>query len=148
MIIVGVLLLLGFVGSFVPVLPGPPLSYLALLISNFYKATMDWDTVIVIGVVVALITFLDFWLQVYGVKKFGGGKKATNGAIAGLLAGIFFFPPFGVLIGPFLGAYIGARMESKEGDAVKIAFGALLGFLGGTILKLGMSFYITFIIFF
>ena len=62
-------------------------------------------------------------MQIYGVKKIGGTKKAVNGSIIGLIIGIFFLPPFGIIIGPFLGAFIGARMEenSDVNKAIKIA---------------------------
>ena len=89
-------------------------------------------------------TFLDYWLQVYGVHKFGGGKKATNGTIIGMLLGLFF-PPIGIILGPFIGAYIGARMDDSVQNPLKVALGALLGFLTGTILKLGISIYIIYI---
>ena len=106
---------------------------------------MDSDTLWLLAAAVSIITFLDYWLQVYGVKKFGGGKKAINGTILGLILGLFVFPPFGVIIGPFIGAFIGAKMEAKEDStrAIKIALGALAGFLGGTILKFAVSIYIT-----
>jgi uncharacterized protein YqgC (DUF456 family) len=57
------------------------------------------------------------------------------------------FPPFGILVGAFLGAYIGAKIEANSNE-VKIAFGALWGFIAGTILKLSTSFYIIYILLF
>ena len=82
-------------------------------------------------------------------EKFGGTKKAVNGSIIGLIIGIFFLPPFGIIIGPFLGAFIGARMEenSDGNKAIKIALGALAGFFAGTMLKLSVSVYISYIVF-
>ena len=139
------LLIIGIAGSIIPVLPGPPISFLGLLIFHFFTSyQIDVDVLWLLAAAVSIITFLDYWLQVYGVKRFGGGKKAINGTILGLILGFFIFPPFGVIIGPFIGAFIGARMEVKEdlSSAMKIALGALAGFLGGTLLKFTLSIYI------
>ena len=144
-VFVVLLLIIGIAGSIIPVLPGPPISFLGLLIFHFFTSyQIDVDVLWLLAAAVSIITFLDYWLQVYGVKRFGGGKKAINGTILGLVLGFFIFPPFGVIIGPFIGAFIGARMEVKEdlSSAMKIALGALAGFLGGTLLKFTLSIYI------
>ena len=133
-----ILLILGVIGSILPIVPGPPLSFVGLLLLHLFTPfVMQEDYLFLFGISAALITFLDYWLQVYSVKLFGGGKASTIGVVAGIVVGIFIFPPLGVLVGPFLGAYIGAIVES-DFDLVKsfkIAFGSLIGFLGGTILK-------------
>ena len=133
-----ILLILGVIGSILPIVPGPPLSFVGLLLLHLFTPfVMQEDYLFLFGISAALITFLDYWLQVYSVQIFGGGKISTIGVIIGILVGVFIFPPVGVLVGPFLGAYIGAIVES-DFDLVKsfkIAFGSLIGFLGGTILK-------------
>ena len=133
-----ILLILGVVGSILPIVPGPPLSFVGLLLLHLFTPfVMQEDYLFLFGIAAAMITFLDYWLQVYSVKLFGGGKASTIGVIIGIVVGVFIFPPVGVLVGPFLGAYIGAIVES-DFDLVKsfkIAFGSLIGFLGGTILK-------------
>lgn len=146
-IIIGVLLLLGIIGSVIPVLPGPPLSYIALLLYHFFINTINGDSILWIGVVVVVVTILDYYLQIYGVKKAGGGKYAIRGSVVGMLLGIFFFAALGILVGAFIGAYIGAKMEASKHE-VKIAFGALWGFISATILKLCTSFYIIYILLF
>ena len=147
MVGIGILLILGLVGSVIPVLPGPPLSYLGLLLSHFLISKMEVDFVFWLGVLVVFITVLDYYLQIYGVQKAGGGKYAIRGSVVGMLLGIFLFPPFGILAGAFVGAYIGAKIEMKQNE-VKIAFGALWGFISGTILKLGTSLYIIYFLLF
>ena len=144
---VGSLLLLGVMGSIIPVLPGPLLSYIALLLYHFFINRMNVDSLIWIGIAVAVISILDYFLQIYGVKKAGGGKYAIRGSVVGMLLGIFIFPPFGILVGAFIGAYIGAKIEMEK-NAVKIAFGALWGFIIGTILKLCISVYIIYVLLF
>ena len=133
-----ILLILGVLGSILPVIPGPPLSFFGLLLLHFFTPfEMQKDYLLLFGFSAALITFLDYWLQVYSVKLFGGGRTSTIGVIIGIVLGLFIFPPIGVLVGPFLGAYIGAIIESDFDllKSFKIAFGSLIGFLGGTILK-------------
>ena len=146
-IIIGILLLLGVIGSVIPALPGPPLSYIALLLYHLFINTINGDSLLCIGVVVVVVTILDYYLQIYGVKKAGGGKYAIRGSVVGMLLGIFFFAPLGILVGAFIGAFIGAKMEASKHE-VKIAFGALWGFISGTILKLCTSFYIIYILLF
>lgn len=146
-IIIGIFLLLGVIGSVIPALPGPPLSYIALLLYHFFINTINGDSLLWIGVVVVVVTILDYYLQIYGVKKAGGGKYAIRGSVVGMLLGIFFFAALGILVGAFIGAYIGAKMEASKHE-VKIAFGALWGFISGTILKLCTSFYIIYILLF
>ena len=140
-----ILLLLGVVGSVLPVVPGPPLSFVGLLLLHLFTPfELSEDLLIYFGLAAALITFLDYWLQIYSVKVFGGGRASTIGVIIGIVFGVFLFPPVGVVVGPFLGAYIGALIESDFDlfKSFKIAFGSLIGFLGGTILKFAYSIYV------
>ena len=140
-----VLLILGLLGCFVPIIPGPPLSFIALLVLTAftdYKSSDEflWQwAAIVVGV-----TVVDFWLQIYGVKKFGGTKKAINGTMIGLFLGIIAPIPLGFIVGPFLGAFVGAYIDEKDDliKVLKIASGALVGFIGGLVLKLIVCFYL------
>ena len=152
LVIIGIviLLLLGIIGCFIPIMPGPSISYGGLLVFHFFSAhSIKENTLWFMAFVVIAVTVFDLWVQIYGVKKFGGTKKAVNGSMIGLIIGIFFLPPFGIIIGPFLGAFIGARMEknSDVNKAIKIALGALAGFLAGTMLKLSVSLYIIYLVF-
>ena len=147
---IGSLLFLGIIGCFFPIIPGPPISYIGLLVFHFFSSySIEENILWLMAFVVIAITIFDFWVQIYGVKKFGGKKKTINGSISGLIIGILFFPPFGIIIGPFLGAFLGAIMEeSSDGNkAIKIALGALVGFFSGTMLKLSVSVYIIYIVF-
>ena len=150
LIAIGILLLLGVVGCFIPIIPGPPISCSGLLVFHFFTSYSVEENILWLMIFLVIsVTIFDLWVQIYGVKKFGGTKKAVNGSIIGLIIGIFFFPPFGIVICPFLGAFIGARMEenSDRNKAIKIALGALAGFFAGTMLKLSVSVYISCIIF-
>ena len=145
-----ILILFGLLGAFLPAIPGPALSFCGVLILSYIPGfqAIDTDCLIYLGLVAGLITFLDYWLQIYSVQFFGGGRKSTIGVIIGIILGFILFPPFGIIIGPFFGAYIGALYESdfNQFRALKIASGALVGFLCGTILKLSYSIYSLFLL--
>lgn len=138
----GILLLLGIAGSILPVLPGPPLGYAALILlqlTSYKPFTIRF--LVAWGVVTALIIVLDYIIPVYGTKLFGGTKRGMWGATAGLIIGIFFLPPIGIIIGPFLGAFVGEMIGGTSNEkAFRAAFGSFLGFLAGTLMKLILSF--------
>jgi uncharacterized protein YqgC (DUF456 family) len=134
----GFLALAGLAGSILPVLPGPPLSYLTL-ISLYYTTHEPFSIrfLVVTGIIMILITALDYWVPVYGSKKFGGSKLGVRGSTIGLIAGIFIFPPIGLILGPAVGALIGELFAGKSfKQATKSAWGSFLGFLAGTFVKL------------
>ena len=136
-------LLLGLVGAILPIIPGPIMSYLAILLIHFFtELEFSFWQLFLYTVFTVLVFFSDHLLQFLGVKKLGGQKYALYGTAVGILAGLFFTP-----IGLFLGAFLGALMDSKNKiQATRIAFGALLGFIFGTVLKLVYAVYIIFII--
>lgn len=138
----GVLMLIGIIGAIVPVLPGPPISYIGLLLLHWTSwAQFSTSFLILMGAIAAIVTALDYFVPVWGTKKFGGSKAGQRGSMIGLLLGVFFFPPIGIIIGPFLGAVIAELMINADdfNKALKSGFGSLMGFLLGTGLKLGAS---------
>lgn len=135
------LLFLGVLGSIIPGLPGPPISFVGILLIHFFTGTdFSGSFLWTWGIIVAIVFVLDYTLQAWGVKKFGGGRKSTIGTFVGLFAGLLF-PPIGLLVGPFVGAFIGALSEVKGDNnrALKVAIGSFIGFITGTVLKLGVS---------
>ena len=139
LIIVGILfLLVGLAGCVIPAIPGPPISYIAILILHFTeKYQFSSEFLLLWAAVAIVVTILDNVIPIWGTKKYGGSKKAVWGSMIGLVIGMFVFPPFGIIIGPFLGAVAGELIDGKETSAaIKAGFGAFVGFLGGTILKL------------
>lgn len=137
-IIAGILLAVGFLGTFIPVLPGAPLAWLGLLVSYFSSYNkISIICLIITGVVALVVSILDNILPVYMTNKRGGSKAATTGSTIGLIIGFFVGPP-GIILGPFLGALIG-ELISTSGDfkaSVKSAWGAFLGFLCGVGIKM------------
>ncbi|MBW6535303.1 MAG: DUF456 domain-containing protein [Mariniphaga sp.] len=142
LIAIGVLFIIsGILGCVLPVLPGPPLSYIGLLFLHFTEKYQFSTRFLIIWAVVTVVVYLlDYAIPVWGTKRFGGSKRGIWGSIIGLVVGLFFFPPFGIIIGPFVGAVIGELSTGKDsGAALKSGFGSFAGFLIGVILKLTVS---------
>ena len=137
-LVAGLLLLAGFLGTFVPILPGAPLAWAGLLAAHFsIYNDISILCLIITGVIAVLVSIADNIFPVTMTKKFGGSKYATTGATIGLIIG-FFTGPWGIILGPFLGALVG-ELINKEGrneGVLKAAFGAFMGFLLGTGLKM------------
>ncbi|RIV73673.1 DUF456 domain-containing protein [Flagellimonas aequoris] len=144
LLILGFLLMLvGILGSFLPVLPGPPISWVGLLLLYLTQAVPDnWWVLGVTFVIAITITILDYVIPAMGTKRFGGSKAGMWGTIIGLLVAIFvpLFGPFGIIIWPFIGALVGELLnKANQKTALKAAFGSFLGFLTGTFMKLVLT---------
>ncbi|HET8810613.1 MAG TPA: DUF456 domain-containing protein [Flavobacteriaceae bacterium] len=131
-----ILCVVGIMGSFLPVLPGLPISWLGLLLFHFIPGIeMDYWFLGITLVVTIVLFVLDYVIPAEGTKRFGGSKAGAIGTTVGLIVGLFF--PFGILIGPFLGALVGELIFNKTNSktALKAAFGSFIGFLAGTFIN-------------
>ena len=140
LIIIGsLLMILGILGCFLPLLPGPPLSYLGLIAMHL-TSKIDFSSKFLIswGIIVILVSILDYLIPIWGTKFFGGSKYGVWGSMAGLLAGLFI-PPLGVLAGPLIGAIVGEMLGGNKQNALKAGLGSFIGFLAGTVLKIVVS---------
>lgn len=137
-ILAGVLLLVGLIGTVLPVLPGPPIAWAGLLSAHFsnYSQIEIW-ILIATGIAAVFVTVIDNIFPSIMTKKAGGSKAATWGCTIGLIVAFFLGPIF-ILIAPFAGAYIGEMIHdsSDAKRALKAAFGAFKGFLLGTGIKI------------
>lgn len=128
----------GILGCVLPMIPGPPLNYLALLLLHLSSNHQYSSKFLVVWAIIAgLVVMLDYLIPIWGTKKFGGSKQGVWGSVIGLVAGLFFFPPVGIIIGPFAGAVIGELIAGKAaGTAFRSGFGSFIGFLAGSFIKL------------
>jgi uncharacterized protein YqgC (DUF456 family) len=146
LLITGILLMiLGIIGCLVPVLPGPPFSFLGIILLHLSRfGNFTEIALISLGAIALIVTVLDYIVPVWGTKKFGGSKYGTRGALIGLIIGLFL-GPLGLIIGPLIGAFVGELIFRDDINyALKAGFGSLLGFLTGVGLKLAASFVMTF----
>lgn len=153
-----VFIIVGIIGDVVPGLPGVPISYAAMILLHFFTdITYTTEALIIYGILCAVITIVDYFVPVWGTKKFGGTKAGVRGSTIGLIVGVVVLPilgivigPFGligILAGPFFGAYIGEKMTSVDDQlAWRSAIGSFVGFVAGTLLKVVYSLVVGFVV--
>lgn len=148
LIIIGfVLVLTGIAGSILPLIPGPPVAYAGLLLQQLREDPpfstqflLIWAGIVIVSLV------LDYLIPIWGTKKFGGTKYGVWGCTLGFLAA-FWLGPWGVIIGPFVGAFVGEMIAQDNSTiALKAAFGSFVGFLMGSFLKLVICFFMLYYI--
>jgi len=135
----------GCVGCIVPVLPGVMLAYagyLSLYFCSYSTISLAW--LVVFGVLTLAVSLLDYLLPSYMTRKFGGTKAGERGAMAGVIAGMFF-GPIGIIVAPFVGAVVAELIydSSDKERAFKSGFGSFLSFFVGTGIKLALSMWMT-----
>lgn len=143
-----VFLLAGFLGAIIPVIPGPPLGFIGLLLLRWSGyGNFSTEFLVIWAVICVAVTVMDYILPAIFTRRFGGSKAAVAGSVFGLIIGMIFFAPLGIIIGPFIGAFLGEllnfrinkskREEKEQGlKALYAALGAFLAFIAGTGAKL------------
>ena len=143
LIILGVICLItAILGTVLPVLPGPPIAYVGMILFHLTDRIQFTPTQLIFwAVLVVLVQVLDYVIPMLGSKYAGGTKWGSWGCVIGTVVGLFF-SPWGIVLGPFLGAVAGELLGDKDLKyALKSGLGSLLGFLFGTIVKLMLCGY-------
>lgn len=131
--------IIGLIGCIVPIIPGIVMNFIALVLLSFTSyAEIGWGALAVWLVVTIVVTAADFYLPAWMTRKFGGSRAGEVGATVGVFAGMFLFPPFGIILGPFFGAVLGELTRDKQNveRALQSGLGSFLAFIVGTGLKL------------
>ena len=135
---------IGIAGSILPGLPGPPVSWVGLLIlyiwgngANAAGEPMSTTFLLVWLAITVVVCIVDYVVPAYFTRVTGGSKAAGRGAIIGLFVGMFV-PPVGIILGTLGGAFLAEYLVARKGgwDSARSAIGALLGFFFGTGIKL------------
>lgn len=142
-----VLALAGMVGCILPIIPGPLLSFCALILLSWVK---NWHIfsqtfLIVMGAVTILLMLLDYVAPALGAKKYGASNRGLWGSAIGMIIGIFFIPPWGMIAGAFIGALVGELASGKSG---RKALRAGWGILVGNVLVVGLKLAFTAVVLF
>ena len=130
-------MLIGIIGCIVPGLPGTPIAYAGLWLAQATeRVDFSWQFMLIWGVVVVVVSVLDYVVPAWGTKRYGGTKYGVWGSTIGVFVGLFFGAA-GVIFGPLVGAVLGELISGKElSDALKAGWGSFVGLLFGTVLKL------------
>ena len=143
LIILGLLLALaGVFGCIFPIIPGPPLGYLALIILSWAKGWEPFGTtfLIIMAGLTILVSILDYLLPAMGAKKYGASRLSLWVSMAGMVIGLFLFPPWGMVIGAFLGAVAGELLAGRQGkSALRAGWGVFVGNMLSAGLKLALT---------
>ena len=136
-IISSLLIIIGIVGSFMPVIPGPLTSWFGLFLLNLIPTIEIDNSILAITFVIAIIIFfLDNLIPIYGSKYFGATKYGIIGAAIGLIVGVLSPIPFGILLGPIFGALIGELIFNNDlKKSIKSSIGVLIGFVASSLIK-------------
>lgn len=136
MMIGGICMIVGLAGCILPFLPGPPIAYLGLVFLHFTDEVQYTSMQLIVWLlIVVIVQILDYFTPMLGSKYSGGSKWGNWGCIIGTLVGLLFLP-WGIIVGPFLGAVIGELIGNKEfSHALRSGVGSLIGFMLGTLLK-------------
>ncbi|MBC8181274.1 DUF456 domain-containing protein [candidate division KSB1 bacterium] len=148
--IIGIIFIIsGLIGCIIPAVPGPPLSFVAILIvamAKNFEEPLTSSMILIMAFITVVVTALDYIVPLAGAKKYGASKWGIWGSVGGMILGIVFFPPLGIIVGAFLGAVAVELLGGKQTkDALKAGWGVFVGTLLGTILKLTASFYMTYL---
>lgn len=126
-------LLVGVFGSILPILPGAPLSFAALLVAKIFGfSELSWWVIALFGVLTIVGIILDYLIPVVTTKRMGGSKYGIIGLIIGFIVGVVF-SPFGfvsIILAPFFGALIGELIYDQQNPkrALKSAAGSIIGY--------------------
>jgi len=151
LILLGIIFtVIGVIGCIFPAIPGPPLSYAALILLQFAKEepVFSKSFLVKFAVLTIVVSLGDYFLPLLGARKYGTSKYGIWGAILGMVAGIIFFPPFGMILGIFVGAIIGELIAGKENSmALKAGLATFIGSMTAVFIKLSLSLVMAFYFF-
>jgi uncharacterized protein YqgC (DUF456 family) len=135
-------MLVGLAGCILPMLPGTPLVFIGIYIYAWLTGftIISRNLIIIFLILTVLSVVIEYISSSIGSKKFGASKLGFIGAFVGATIGVFF-APWGLIIGPLAGALLGELIVGKKlKEAFRSGTGAVIGFFGGTFLKIVISF--------
>jgi uncharacterized protein YqgC (DUF456 family) len=140
----GILSLVGIIGCILPAVPGPPISFAALILiwaaRDWHAQEFGWPAVAIIGALAALVTVFDTVAPAIGARRYGASRLGVWGSIIGMIVGMIAFPPLGMILGAFVGALTGELIDGKETKAsMKASWGVFVYTMLGIVLKLAVS---------
>lgn len=142
-LLIGTFILVGFFGTFLPILPGTSLIYAGMLAHYFLLGMQEgsrltWQSLVVIGLLWIASMVVDWISGAMGAKYFGSSKYGIWGALIGGVLGAIIFNLPGLILGPVVGVFVAevwfAKKEWKP--AANSTVGTVVGGLVGMIAKM------------
>ena len=143
-VVVIALVVVGFIGTFIPILPGTTMILAGCCIHYFalgqQASGLTWQGLVVIAIFYVISVIVDYFSGAIGAKWFGSTKWGIIGAIVGGIAGLFFSLP-GIIIGPIVGVFVFEMLFAKKKlkDASSSTVGTLVGGLAGMVVRLVLA---------
>lgn len=140
-----VAMVVGIVGTFFPMIPGIPIIWGAMLVYGFVEGFQDITPVflVITFLVVVALQVAEHYARAWGAKKYGASKWGAWGAVLGSIAGLFFMP-FGLVLGPFLGALLLELVSGRSTEeALKAGWGGVVGVLGSVVMNVVVALGLT-----
>lgn len=137
---------IGMIGNLIPGVPGTSLIFTAGLIHQLYfgdSGGIGWFWIFALGVLMIASFLIDYVASLLGAKTLGATWRGMLGAFVGIILGLILFPPFGLIIGPFVGAIVfewafGREIREASKAGVGAVVGVLLGMVGSAICGMAM----------
>jgi uncharacterized protein len=136
-----ILIVMGGLGSLLPVLPGTPLSFGGLWLWAWHTnyETITPTVLLVFGILTALTFVIDFFAPALGAKGYKATRYGVIGSMLGAFLGVFVMGPIGIILGPFIGGFLGEILASKGYEhATRVAWGSFVGLVIGALFKLAL----------
>ena len=137
---------IGMIGNLIPGIPGTSLIFTAGLIHQLYfgdNGGIGWFWILALVILMAASFLIDYIATLLGAKTLGATWRGMLGALVGLILGIIMFPPFGLILGPFVGAIVfewafGREVREASKAGVGAVAGVILGMVGSAICGIAM----------
>ena len=137
---------IGMIGNLIPGIPGTSLIFTAGLIHQLYfgdNGGIGWFWILALVILMAASFLIDYIATLLGAKTLGATWRGMLGALVGLILGIIMFPPFGLILGPFVGAIVfewafGREVREASKAGVGAVAGVILGIVGSAICGMAM----------
>lgn len=138
-----VLLASGLMGSILPVIPGTPIILAAAVLYGFFTdfKEVTWLVILILAGITALAQVIDWIASAYGAKRYKASRWGVMGGVVGGIAGVLLASLPGLVLGIFLVSFLAEWVLGGQdlAGALGVGWGSLLGFLGGTLIKILMS---------
>ncbi|MBQ1859112.1 MAG: DUF456 domain-containing protein [Paludibacteraceae bacterium] len=134
LILAGICLLVGLIGSIFPGLPGLLLAYIGLWIAQATdRVDFSWQMLLIWGIIAVSITIFDYAIPLWETKRKGESPYRYYGSMLGIQIGLFIGMIGMIALGTKILDWIGKNITADEPN---LGFTGCLGMMIGNIIKI------------